>query len=59
LKKIENKNGFLEAALSRNDKKKIPFFYMGANNNWKKILKDDFKTKLDLKFHDNLKELNY
>jgi len=59
LKKIEIKKGFSEAILSKKNNNKIPFFFMGADNDWKKILQKDFKNKLNIKFNACLKELNY
>jgi hypothetical protein len=59
LKKIEIKNGFSESIFSKKDNKKIPFFFMGADNDWKKILQKDLKNKLNIKFNSCLKELNY
>ena len=36
LKKIEESNGFSESIISREEKKKIPFFHLGPKNNWQK-----------------------
>lgn len=60
LKKNEEKNGFSEAISSREDKdKKIPFFNLGPKNNWRVILKDDLKNKIEKIFKKELEELNY
>ena len=59
MKDIEKKQGFLESILSKNDSKKIPFFYLGPENNWRKILDNSTKDELTNIFKKNLKELSY
>ena len=59
LKKEELEKGFSEAILSKQKNKKIPFFYLGPENDWKKILDQDIQKKLTEIFKDNLKELSY
>ena len=59
LKKEETIKGFSEAILSKQKNKKIPFFYLGPENDWKKILDEKIQTKLSETFKDNLKELLY
>ena len=59
MKKIEKINGFSESVLSKNYSKKIPFFLLGPQNDWKKIFDLSYQKKLNLIFKDNLKELNY
>ncbi len=59
LKANEKKYGFSESIKSRKDNKQIPFFFLGPDNNWKKILNEDFKKKLNKVFEKNLKELSY
>ena len=59
LKKEETIKGFSEAILSKQRNKKIPFFYLGPKNDWKKILDEKIQTKLSETFKDNLKELLY
>ena len=59
LKKEETVKGFSEAILSKQKNKKIPFFYLGPENDWKKILDEKIQTKLSETFKDNLKELLY
>ena len=48
LKNNEVKDGFSEAVTSKKTNKKIPFFYLGPKNDWKKILIKVFKKKLFL-----------
>tara|TARA_B100000900_G_scaffold372430_1_gene352350 strand:- start:2487 stop:3335 length:849 start_codon:yes stop_codon:yes gene_type:complete len=59
LKKIEEKNGFSESIISREEKKKVPFFHLGPKNNWEKNFEKKFINKLNHIFEKNLKELNY
>ena len=39
--------------------KKITFFKLGSENNWKKILKAEIIKKIEKKFYNEMKELNY
>jgi hypothetical protein len=59
LRNLEKNKGFVEQVLSINDKKKIPFFYLGPKNNWKKILKKDIQQNIEKNFNQSLKDLNY
>ena len=59
LKNIEKSEGFREAILSRDEKKKIPFFHLGPKNDWKKMLDENYQKKLNTEFDDNLRELGY
>ena len=59
LKNNEMKNGFSEAITSKKGNKKIPFFFLGPKNDWRKILDDDLKNKLNDVYKQNLIELSY
>ena len=59
LKKIENTKGFSESLSSKTNNKKIPFFHLGPQNNWKNKLDEDFKIKVNQVFKKNLAELHY
>tara|TARA_A100001015_G_scaffold314944_1_gene425604 strand:- start:4320 stop:5168 length:849 start_codon:yes stop_codon:yes gene_type:complete len=59
LKKIEEKIGFGESIIARNNKKRIPFFHLGPKNNWQKNFDSKFIEKLNYIFEKNLIELNY
>ena len=59
LKKVENTIGFSESLISKNNKKKIPFFHLGPKNDWKEILNKDFQNKINKIFKKNLKDLEY
>ena len=59
LKNNEKKHGFSEAILSKKTNKKIPFFFLGPENDWRKILSDDLKIKLNKIYEKKLTELSY
>ena len=59
LQEKEKKEGFSEAPKSKLLNSKIPFFNLGPKNNWKKILNENLKDKLNIAFKKKLKELSY
>ena len=59
LKKDEEKNGFSESITSTKTKTKIPFFYLGPKNNWKKILDEKLQIKISNTFKSEFNELGY
>ena len=59
LKKEETIKGFSEAIISKQKDKRIPFFYLGPQNDWKKILNKKMQNQLNTVFMKNLKELLY
>ncbi len=59
LKKNEETDGFSEAIFSKKKNKMIPFFNLGPDNNWKKILNKSFSDKLNKIFEKDLIELDY
>ncbi len=59
LQQNEKKYGFSESISSRKGKKQIPFFFLGPENNWRTILDEELKKKLNNLFEKNLKELSY
>jgi hypothetical protein len=59
LKNFENTIGFQESIISKKNLKKIPFFNLGPENDWKKILSEDLQKKTNSVFEKNLKELKY
>ena len=59
LKDSEKKNGFTEAVFTKDKKEKIPFFYLGPKNDWKKILNKDLRIKIEEIFKNELKEIGY
>ena len=59
LKDNEKKNGFSEAVTSKTDQKKIPFFHLGPNNNWRKLLDKELQKKMTNEFKETITELGY
>ena len=60
LKKSEQEHGFSEAVRDREDRnKKVPFFNLGPKNDWKKILDEEFREKIQKVFEKDLNDLNY
>ena len=59
LKTLEKNYGFSEAMNSKYDKKIIPFFNLGPDNDWKKILDQKFQEKLNVAFEKSLKYFSY
>ena len=59
LKRKEEKEGFFEAAVSKKDGKKLPFFNLGFKNKWEKILPIDIKNKINYLFNEDLEFWGY
>ena len=59
LKNKELNEGFEESVLSKKTGKKINFFNLGFNNRWQKILPHDIKDKINIKFKEEINELEY
>ena len=59
LQNEEKNNGFIEAVLSKKNEEKIPFFNLGPDNDWRKILDKDQQSKLTNIFKEDLIELGY
>ena len=58
LKKMEEENGFIES-IKRKNKKNITFFKYGSARDWKKLLTDEIKIKIEKSFNQEMKELGY
>ena len=58
LKRREKEHGFSEA-VSFTSNKKVQFFNLGPQNNWRKILNKDLEKKIKELYEQNLKELLY
>ena len=58
LKRMEEKNGFIEA-IKRKNNKNITFFKQGSNRDWRKLLIDDVKNKIEKSLKREMKELGY
>jgi len=59
MREKEKKNGFSEAITSKKNNEKIPFFYLGPKNDWRKLLDKNLIDKLNNLFKKNLIELSY
>ena len=59
LKKIENKDGFVEAANDKNTGKTKNFFNLGPNNKWQEKLDIEIRQSIEEKFEFEMKELGY
>ena len=59
LKKIENKDGFAEAANDKNTGKKKSFFNLGPKNKWQEKLNFEIRQSIEEKFQIEMKELGY
>ena len=59
LKKIENKDGFAEAASDKNTGKTKNFFNLGPNNKWQEKLDLEIRQSIEEKFEFEMKELGY
>ena len=59
LRKMEESEGFQEAAYSEKLKRKGNFFNLGQKNNWKNLLDPKIEKKIRMTFEKEMKELNY
>ena len=59
MKSLEKEKGFFEAKTHIETGKKIPFFNLGPNNDWKKLLDPKIKEKIEKAFKKEMTELNY
>ena len=59
LSQMEKKQGFPESIISHKTNKKIKFFNLGKNNDWKKILHKEIINKINNAFKSEMSELDY
>ena len=59
LQRLENEEGFFEAKKDKKTGKKIPFFNLGPKNDWKKLLDQKIREKIEKAFRKEMTELNY
>ena len=59
LKKIEEKEGFVESVKNIETGKKETFFNLGPNNDWKEILDKKTSDEISKKFEPEMQELGY
>ena len=56
---MEEMYGFEESKINENTGKKVNFFNLGPKNNWRGLLKDEFREKIETKCKDEMEELGY
>jgi len=59
LKNSEEKYGFEESVDDKKTGKKIPFFNLGPNNDWQSLLDQKMSKKIEERFRDTMKKLEY
>ena len=59
MKKLEKEKGFLESKIDKKTGENIPFFNLGQNNDWKKLLDKKIQIKIENSFKKEMQELNY
>ena len=59
LSEMEKKQGFVESSVSPKTNKKVKFFNLGKENNWKKLLDNKTIQKINNAFKKEMIELNY
>ena len=59
MKNLENEKGFFEAKTHLKTGKKIPFFNLGPKNDWKKMLDEKIRKKIEEAFKKEMVELGY
>ena len=55
----EKKEGFEESVTHKKDGKKLKFFNLGKENNWKNLLEPKIEEKIRVKFNKEMKDLGY
>ena len=59
MKKLEENLGFFESKIDKKTGKKIPFFNLGKKNEWKNLLDNKVRKKIENAFKKEMIELNY
>jgi hypothetical protein len=59
MKNLEKKESFAESRTNHITGKKIPFFNLGPQNDWKKLLDEKIRLKLETSFKKQMEELSY
>ena len=59
MQKLEKQTGFGEGTINEKTGKKIPFFNLGPKNDWKKILDNKIRYKIEKAFKKEMEELGY
>jgi len=59
LNRMEKNEGFQESAISSKTMKRIKFFNLGKKNNWKTLLDKKLIRKIESRFENEMRELEY
>ena len=59
MKKLEKKKTFYESPIDEKTGQRRIFFKYGNTNDWRLILDDKVRVKIEKAFHKEMKELNY
>ena len=59
MKKLEENLGFFESKIDKKTGKKIPFFNLGKKNEWRNLLDNKVRKKIENAFKKEMIELNY
>tara|TARA_B100001175_G_scaffold212308_1_gene180348 strand:- start:1048 stop:1869 length:822 start_codon:yes stop_codon:yes gene_type:complete len=59
MQKLEKEKGFDEANFDSKSGEKIPFFFLGPKNDWKKLLDKEVALTIENSFKKEMKELGY
>ena len=59
MKNLEKKEVFYEGVIDPKTGKRKAFFNLGPKNDWKKILRDENKEKIEKAFKEEMLELGY
>jgi len=59
MKKLEENGGFFENKIDQKTGKKIPFFNLGEKNEWKNLLDNKVRKKIENAFKKEMIELDY
>ena len=59
MKNLEKEQGFIESKINIKTGKKIPFFNLGANNNWENVLNNEIRRKIENSFEKEMVEIGY
>ncbi len=59
MRNLEKKKSFIESRTNNTTGKKIPFFNLGPQNDWRKLLDEKIRLKLETSFKKQMEELHY
>jgi hypothetical protein len=59
MRNLEKKKNFIESRINNATGKKIPFFNLGPQNDWRKLLDEKIRLKIESSFKLQMEELRY